>query len=132
MLNERTEGSANSVAVIIRHLNGNMMSRWTDFLTSDGEKPWRDRVEEFEEVPATRTVLLKLWNDGWDQTFATIESLQAYDLNRRITIRGESLTVTDAILRQLAHYAYHVGQIVHQGKMLKGKAWVPVTAAGRK
>ena len=114
---------SNSIAVIIKHLHGNMVSRWTDFLTSDGEKEWRKRDDEFEESTDTREVLIKLWNQGWDCLFNTLNSLTEEDLSKTIYIRNEGHSVTDAINRQLAHYPYHVGQIVFIGKMLRGEKW---------
>ena len=114
---------SNSIAVIIQHLYGNMMSRFTDFLTSDGEKPWRNRDAEFEPMQLTRQDLLDFWNTGWATVFSAIEPLQPADLERQITIRSEQLYVYDAILRQLAHYPYHVGQIVYIAKILKDHAW---------
>jgi hypothetical protein len=107
----------NSVAMIVKHLHGNMLSRWTDFLTTDGEKPWRQRDAEFENDLQTREAVLERWNEGWDCFFNTINSLTDNDLATIIYIRNEGQTVMDAINRQLAHYPYHVGQIVHIGKM---------------
>jgi Protein of unknown function (DUF1572) len=108
---------ANSVAMIVKHLHGNMLSRWTDFLTSDGEKPWRQRDAEFENDLQTREAVLERWNEAWDCFFNAINSLTDSDLVTIIYIRNEGQTVMDAINRQLAHYPYHVGQIVHIGKM---------------
>lgn len=114
---------SNSVAIMVKHLWGNMLSRWTDFLTSDGEKDWRQRDAEFEADIKTRDELLQKWNEGWDCLFAAIDPLNDSDLNREIFIRNQGHTVTEAINRQLAHYAYHVGQIVFLGKMIKDSEW---------
>jgi hypothetical protein len=107
---------SNSIAVIVKHLAGNMLSRWTDFLTSDGEKPGRDRDAEFSDPPATRAALLQLWEDGWRCVLETMESLADADLGRTIWIRGEAHSVMQAINRQVAHYSYHCGQIVFLAK----------------
>lgn len=107
----------NSIATIVKHLWGNMRSRWTDFLTTDGEKEWRNRDAEFENDPATKAQLLQWWNEGWSIFFTTLASLKPEDLEKTIYIRNQGQTVMDAINRQLAHYPYHVGQIVHIGKM---------------
>ncbi len=103
---------ANSIAIIVKHMTGNMRSRWTDFLTTDGEKPNRNRDSEFVDPPTTRNQLLAEWESGWACVFNAIEPLTDADLGRTITIRGESHSVMQAINRQLAHYAHHVGQIV--------------------
>ena len=117
----------NSIAVIVKHMAGNMRSRWTDFLISDGEKPDRHRDQEFEAPPATREALLKLWNAGWDRLFAALEPLSDSDLNRAVTIRGEPHSVVQAINRQLAHYPYHCGQIVFLAKHFRGREWKSLT-----
>ena len=115
---------SNSIAVNMKHMAGNMISRWTDFLTSDGEKPERDRDLEFVLPPATtKAEMLAYWEQGWTATFAAIEPLTADDLMRTITIRGQAHTVVQAINRQLAHYAYHVGQIVYLAKHFKSGDW---------
>jgi hypothetical protein len=114
---------SNSIGVIVKHMAGNMRSRWTDFLTSDGEKPWRDRDAEFCDPPATREGLLQLWEDGWQCILGTLESLSDADLGRTITIRGEAHSVTQAINRQVAHYSYHCGQIVFLAKHLCHARW---------
>lgn len=121
---------SNSIAVIIQHLHGNMMSRWTDFLISDGDKPWRDRDGEFVE-PNTldRDALLKKWEDGWACLLRAIESLTPGDLLRDVTIRGEKMNALDAINRQIAHVSYHVGQIVYLARMRKGNAWQTLSIA---
>jgi uncharacterized damage-inducible protein DinB len=113
----------NSIAIIAKHMAGNMRSRWTDFLTSDGEKPNRNRDSEFVEPPSTRAELMKMWNQGWDQVFEALEPLSDADMERKITIRGEPHSVMQAINRQIAHYAYHVGQIVFLAKHIKGSDW---------
>ncbi len=114
---------ANSIAIIVKHMAGNMRSRWTDFLTTDGEKPDRNRDSEFVEPSATRDALLKEWEDGWTCVFNAIESLAEADLARTVTIRGEAHSVMQAINRQLAHYPYHVGQIVLLAKHFASEHW---------
>jgi hypothetical protein len=114
---------SNSIAMIVQHLAGNMVSRWTDFLTSDGEKSWRERDAEFEKVIADRPHLLTRWNMGWDCLFNALNSIGEDDWQKEIYIRNEKHTVVDAINRQLAHYPYHVGQIVFIGKMVAGAGW---------
>lgn len=114
---------SNSIATIVKHLSGNMLSRWTDFLTSDGEKATRNREAEFDNDVLTRADLLKLWNDGWKVFLDTIYALKEEDLTREIYIRNMGHTVTEAINRQLAHYPYHVGQMVFIGKMICGDKW---------
>ncbi len=115
---------SNSIAIIMKHVAGNMRSRWTDFLTSDGEKPDRNRDAEFEtEAGVTLADLRRSWEDGWHRTLAAIEALRPEDLLREVRIRGEPLTALEAISRQVAHYAYHVGQIVFLAKHARGPAW---------
>ena len=113
----------NSVAIIVKHMVGNMRSRWTDFLNSDGEKPDRNRDSEFVNPPATREDVMKLWAEGWDLLFAALRTLSDADLGRKITIRGEAHSVMQAINRQIAHYAYHVGQIVFLSKHFQSAQW---------
>jgi hypothetical protein len=114
----------NSLAVIVKHMSGNMRSRWTDFLTSDGEKPWRDRDSEFEIGPAdTREALAAGWEEGWAILFEALEGVGPGDDDHPVAIRGEALTATQAIVRQLSHYAYHVGQIVYLAKHFAGRGW---------
>ena len=113
----------NSIAIIVKHMTGNMRSRWTDFLTSDGEKPDRNRDTEFVEPSETREELLKRWNEGWASVFHALDPLTDSDLQRKVTIRGEPHSVMQAINRQIAHYAYHCGQIVFLAKHFKGNAW---------
>jgi uncharacterized damage-inducible protein DinB len=113
----------NSIAIIVKHMAGNMRSRWTDFLTSDGEKPDRNRDTEFVAPPATRVELMRVWNDGWERVFHALEPLSDGDLEREVFIRGEAHSVMQAINRQIAHYSYHCGQIVFLAKHLKGNSW---------
>jgi len=114
---------ANSIAVVVKHMAGNMRSRWTDFLTTDGEKPNRNRDSEFVDPPATRAALLAEWENGWNCLFRAIEPLTDADLARKITIRGEGHSVMQAINRQLAHYPHHVGQIVLLAKHFACDRW---------
>ena len=114
---------SNSIAVIIKHLHGNMLSRWTDFLTTDGEKDFRDRDGEFAAPPASREDLLRLWADGWGVLEQSLTSLTDDKLEQTVYIRQQGHTVQEAINRQLAHYAYHVGQIVYLGRMQVGEGW---------
>ena len=113
----------NSIAIIVKHMAGNMRSRWTDLLTSDGEKPDRNRDTEFVAPPSTRKDLMQVWNDGWERIFEALEPLSNKDLEREVFIRGEAHSVMQAINRQIAHYAYHCGQIVFLAKHLKGNSW---------
>ncbi|MGB1204380.1 MAG: DUF1572 family protein [Chitinophagales bacterium] len=115
--------TSNSIAVIVKHLHGNMLSRWTDFLTSDGEKEWRKRDEEFEGDIKTKAELLEKWQAGWKCLFDALDGLTTADLEREIYIRNMGHSVVEAINRQLPHYAYHVGQIVFLGKMLQDENW---------
>ncbi|MCW3078394.1 MAG: hypothetical protein JWO32_3003 [Bacteroidetes bacterium] len=114
---------SNSIAIIVQHLWGNMMSRWTDFLTSDGEKEWRKRDAEFEEVIKTKDELLKRWQEGWECLFKALDSLKEEDFLKTVYIRNQGHSVMEAINRQLAHYPYHIGQIVFLGKMIADKNW---------
>ncbi len=114
---------SNSIAVIVQHLWGNMLSRWTNFLAEDGEKPWRERDAEFENTIETKEELLTKWNAGWNCLLSTLDSLTIDDLGKTIYIRTEPLIVIDALNRQLAHYCSHVGQIVYLGKMMAGDRW---------
>lgn len=117
------DGEMNSIALIVKHMAGNMRSRWTDFLTSDGEKPNRNRDSEFVEPPARREALMQLWEEGWACVFRAMEPLTDADLARRVTIRGEVHSVMQAINRQVAHYSYHCGQIVFLAKHFRGDEW---------
>src|SRR5258705_5683977 len=114
---------SNSIAVIIQHLAGNMLSRWTNFLTEDGEKEWRRRDDEFEIHQYSKQQIIDLWQKGWDCFLKALESLTDDDLLKTVYIRQEPLTVIDAINRQLAHYPYHIGQIVFIGKMIRDEGW---------
>ena len=114
---------SNSIAVIIQHMTGNMLSRWTNFLTEDGEKEWRQRDDEFEIHSYSKQQLVDIWNKGWDCFLNALNSLNEDDLLKTIHIRKESMSAIDAINRQLAHYAYHIGQIVYVGRMIKNEKW---------
>ena len=114
---------SNSVALIVKHLAGNMRSRWTDFLTTDGEKPDRDRDSEFIDPPATRKALLDMWEEGWTRMFRALEPLSDADLGRTVTIRGEAHSVMQCVNRQVGHYAHHVGQIVMLAKHFAHDRW---------
>mgnify|MGYP003530024640 CR=1 len=114
---------SNSIALLIKHISGNMISRWTDFLTTDGEKPTRNRDEEFVDKGETREQLMQQWNTGWTIFFDTLNSLKEEDLLKKITIRKEELTVIQALTRQTAHYSYHIGQIVYLAKHLRSENW---------
>lgn len=120
---------SNSIAIIIQHTAGNMLSRWTDFLTTDGEKKWRNRDTEFEEQHLTKQQLLDLWQKGWDCCLGTLTSLTEEDLLKTIYIRNEGLLAIDAINRQLAHYPYHVGQIIFLAKIIKNNDWQNLSIA---
>lgn len=117
------DSESNSIAVIIKHCSGNMISRWTNFLTTDGEKPNRNRDTEFVDDSKTRKQLIQLWDKGWDVFMNTLNLLTEKDLMKTVTIRGESLTVTQALTRQTAHYSYHIGQIVFLAKHIKNTEW---------
>ncbi len=121
------DAEMNSIAVIVKHMTGNMRSRFTDFLTTDGEKPDRNRDSEFTEPPATRQALLERWEEGWKIVFSAVEPLSDADLSRKITIRGELHSVMQAINRQVVHYAGHVGQIIFLAKHLAGTNWKSLT-----
>ncbi len=125
----RYNEDSNSIAVIAGHLHGNMMSRWTNFLSEDGEKPWRNRDAEFEESIRSPEELLTRWNEGWDCLMSALKQLTPSDLQKKITIRHEPHSVVDAINRQLSHYAYHVGQIIFIAKMIKGGDWHSLSIA---
>jgi uncharacterized damage-inducible protein DinB len=117
----------NSIAIVMKHMAGNMVSRWTDFLTSDGEKPTRNRDGEFEEPAASREELLAAWERGWAALFAALDGLTDADLARTVTIRGEAHSVMQAINRQVAHLSYHCGQIVMLAKHFQGTQWKSLT-----
>jgi hypothetical protein len=120
-------GESNSIATIVKHMWGNMLSRWTDFLTTDGEKEWRNREAEFDNDIKSRDEMLAKWKEGWDCLFAAIDPLTEDDLSKEIYIRNQGHSVMEAINRQLAHYPYHVGQIVFIGKMLLDDKWVSLS-----
>jgi hypothetical protein len=119
--------NTNSIAVIMKHVAGNLLSRWTDFLTTDGEKPWRHRDEEFVDAVTARAELTAHWNSGWQRLFDSLEGLSAADLCKTVTIRGEPHSVPLAIERSLAHCSYHVGQIVLIARILAGDNWTTIT-----
>ena len=123
---------ANSIAVLVWHVSGNLRSRFTDFLASDGEKPWRDRDSEFDDREASREEVLEKWEEGWSVLFATLAALTDADLAREVAIRGERMAVHDALHRSLAHTASHVGQIVLLAKALRGADWRTLTIPRRR
>ena len=127
-----TNDDTNSIATIIKHLSGNMLSRWTDFLTTDGEKQWRNRDGEFENDIESEEALMEIWNKGWKCFFEALDSLKPEQLSEIIYIRNEGHTVVEAINRQLAHYPYHVGQIVFYAKQLKKAEWNTLSIAKNK
>ena len=131
-LSAALDEESNSIAIIVKHMYGNMRSRWTDFLTSDGEKPDRDRDSEFILPPATREELMKMWEQGWECLFHALTPLTDGDLGRTITIRGEPHSVMQAINRQIAHYSCHCGQIMFLAKHLAGEKWKSVTVPRNK
>ncbi|MCQ4034569.1 DUF1572 family protein [Kaistella montana] len=120
---------SNSIATIVKHLSGNMISRWTNFLTEDGEKDWRNRDSEFENSINTKTEMQELWEKGWKILFNALDQINEENLHQTIFIRGEKHSVIDAVLRQLAHYPYHIGQIVYIAKMLKNEDWKTLSIA---
>jgi hypothetical protein len=126
------DGESNSIATIVKHLSGNMRSRWTDFLASDGEKPDRDRDSEFEAPPKTRAEVVALWESGWQLALEAVGQLADADLSRTAYIRGEAHSVMQTIHRQLAHYSYHIGQIVYLAKHFAGPDWNALTIPRRK
>ena len=126
-LHQPLDENTNNVAVIMKHMAGNMCSRWTDFLAADGEKPWRHRDNEFVDDIASRDELMTLWERGWGRLFATMESLTVHDLTRSVTIRGEPHSVIQAVHRELGHYGYHVGQIVLVARVLRKDKWQTLT-----
>jgi Protein of unknown function (DUF1572) len=123
---------SNSIGTMVKHLSGNMISRWTNFLTSDGEKPTRDRDAEFEEPPKNRAEILDLWDAGWKCLLSALEGLSDADMTKTVTIRGEEHSVMQAINRQIAHYSYHVGQIVLLARHYAGANWKPLTVPKKK
>lgn len=126
------DGEMNSIALIVKHMAGNMRSRWTDFLDSDGEKPNRQRDTEFVQPPATRAELMALWEEGWNCVWHALGPLNDGDLARAVTIRGEKHSVLQALNRQLAHYPYHIGQIVLLAKHFRAEQWKSLTVPKNK
>jgi uncharacterized damage-inducible protein DinB len=122
-LNRVIGEGTNSIAMIVRHISGNLISRFTDFLTTDGEKPWRNRESEFEEVEYTREQVDQLWSQGWQALEAELAALTDADLDKQITIRGQAHTVHEALCRSLAHVALHTGQIILLGRIMTGGDW---------
>jgi len=123
---------SNSIAIIVKHIAGNMLSRWTNFLTEDGEKSWRNRDEEFVNTFKTKAEVLDYWEKGWKCLFHAFNQISEENLNSTIYIRNEPHSVIDAVLRQLAHYPYHVGQIVFIAKMIKNNDWETLSIARNK
>lgn len=115
--------ASNSIAIIVNHLHGNMMSRWTDFLTSDGEKEWRNRDNEFDDAIRNRADLMLKWNEGWNCLFNALDTINEDNFTEKIYIRNQEHTITEAVNRQMMHYAYHVGQIVFISKMIQDADW---------
>src|SRR5439155_9602648 len=126
------DAESNSIAIVVKHMVGNMRSRWTNFLTADGEKPDRNRDTEFDEPPATRAELMEMWERGWKYLFDSLEPLTDTDASRTVTIRTEPHSVMQAINRQIAHYSYHVGQIVYLARHFAGDKWQSLTIPKRK
>jgi hypothetical protein len=120
---------SNSIAILVHHIAGNMLSRFTDFLTSDGEKPWRNRDAEFENQWVTKSEIIDFWDKGWKCLMDTLDQLSESDLEKIVYIRNDGHTVTEAINRQLAHYPYHIGQIVFIAKMLRNEKWQTLSIA---
>ena len=123
----RPNEESNSIAMIVQHMAGNMLSRWTNFLTSDGEKEWRNRDAEFEVVLAKKEEVIRKWDEGWACLMNVLDQLQIAQLEQTVRIRSEAYTVVEAINRQLAHYAYHVGQIIFYAKQLKGNSFTSLS-----
>lgn len=126
-LHTRLDPESNSLAVLMRHMAGNMLSRWTDFLTTDGEKPTRDRDGEFEDAPLDRAGLMEEWERGWGTLFAALDALRPEDLLRRVTVRGREHSALEALHIQLTHYANHVGQMILLVKHLDAERWQTLT-----
>lgn len=123
---------SNSIATIVKHISGNMISRWTNFLTEDGEKEWRNRDAEFENDIQSKAEMLEIWEKGWLVLFDALNQVNDANINSIILIRGEKISVVDALLRQLAHYPYHIGQIIYLAKMLKNDDWKTLSIARNK
>jgi len=128
----RYNEASNSISTIVKHLSGNMKSRWTNFLTEDGEKSWRNRDSEFENDLQSKEEMLKIWEEGWQILFKALDQITPDNIHQMIFIRGEKLSVIDALLRQLAHYPYHVGQIIFVAKMIKNEEWKTLSIAKNK
>ncbi|MEP6465567.1 MAG: DUF1572 family protein [Parafilimonas sp.] len=128
----RPSEESNSIAIIVQHMHGNMLSRWTNFLIEDGEKQWRERDKEFEDILSAKEDILNAWNKGWACVLDTLESLKTEDIMKTITIRSGPLLVIDAIVRQIDHYGNHVGQIVYIGKIIKDADWQTLSIAKNK
>jgi uncharacterized damage-inducible protein DinB len=126
-LRQPLDENTNSVAVIAKHMAGNMLSRWTDFLTTDGEKPWRDRDGEFVDTFASREKIMAFWEKGWDCLFGSLGSLTEADLGKTVRLRGQELTAINAIHSHLSHYGYHMGQIVLSARLLAKDNWNTLT-----
>ncbi|HUF13979.1 MAG TPA: DinB family protein [Longimicrobiales bacterium] len=126
-LSERPTGEGNSIATLVWHISGNLKSRFTNFLTSDGEKPWRRREEEFSPREGGKAELLKEWEEGWAVLFDALSTLDDAQLEQKVSIRGRELRVVEALHRSLAHVAYHVGQMVSFGRMMRGTEWEFIT-----
>ncbi len=118
---------SNSIAIIVKHIVGNMLSRWTNFLTEDGEKSWRNRDSEFEDPYTSKKDMLTAWEKGWECLFNAINPLKESDLEKLVYIRNQGHTITEAINRQLAHYPYHIGQIIYIAKMIKNENWISLS-----
>lgn len=123
---------SNSIATIVKHISGNMLSRWTNFLTEDGEKDWRNRDSEFENDLISKAQMIEIWEKGWTTLFEALNQISEENIHQIIYIRGEKHTVLDAVLRQLAHYPYHIGQIIYVAKMLKNEDWQTLSIARNK
>ncbi len=119
--------NSNSIAIIVNHIAGNMLSRWTDFLTADGEKEWRHRDQEFEDSIHSRTEMMDKWEEGWTTLFSALDSVNGHNFDSIIYIRNMGHSITEAINRQLAHYPYHIGQIVYLGKLLMDEKWASLS-----
>ncbi|KPE50138.1 DUF1572 domain-containing protein [Chryseobacterium indologenes] len=125
-------GESNSIAVIVKHIAGNMLSRWTNFLTEDGEKPWRNRDDEFINTFKTKQEVLEYWEKGWQCLFEALDQVNDDNIYSEVYIRGEAHTVLDAIIRQIAHYPYHIGQMVYIAKIMKNEDWKTLSIARNK
>ncbi|OBX21944.1 uncharacterized protein DUF1572 [Gelidibacter algens] len=126
-MNYQPNADSNSISIIVKHMVGNMLSRWTNFLNEDGEKEWRQRDQEFEASYTTKDELLKDWEKGWSCLFDAISHLKESDMKQVIYIRNEGHTVAEAIFRQLGHYPYHIGQMAYIGKLIKGDQWISLS-----